>query len=98
LKKSFVSAPILSHFDPKRKIVVETDVSNLVIIRVLSQYDDDDIIYPVAYFSRKYSPAEINYEIYDEELLIIICAFTEWCSLLEGFPHTIEVISPIIET
>jgi hypothetical protein len=91
LKKSFVSVPILRHFDPERKMVVETDASNLVIVRVLSQYDDNDILRPVAYFSRQYSPAEIHYEIYEKELLVIVQAFKEWYPLLEGFLHTILV-------
>jgi hypothetical protein len=52
LKKFFVSAPMLHHFDPERKIVVETDASNLVVARILSQDDNDnDIFHPVAYFS-----------------------------------------------
>jgi hypothetical protein len=79
LKKSFVSAPILHQFDPERKIAVETDASNLVVTGVLSQCDDDDdndddndILHPVAYFSRKHSPAKINYEIYGKELLTIV--------------------------
>jgi hypothetical protein len=94
LKKSFISASILHHFDPERKITVETDASNLVVTRVLLQYDDDDdILYLVAYFSKKHSPAKINYEIYNKELLAIVQAFKEWCPLLEGSPHTIEVIS-----
>jgi hypothetical protein len=75
-------------------MVVETDVANLiVIVGALSPYDDDDILHPVAYFSRKHSPAKINYEIYDKELLAIVQAFKAWCTLLEVSPHTIEVIS-----
>jgi hypothetical protein len=93
LKKSFVLAAILRHFDPERKIMVETDASNLIIVRVLSQYDHDNILHPVAYFSRKHSPAKINYEIYDKELLTIVRTFNGWCPLLEGAPHTIKVIS-----
>jgi hypothetical protein len=73
--------------------MVETDVSNLVIAGMLSQHNEDNILHPVTYFSRKHSPAEINYEIYDEELLVITCAIKEWRLLLEGSPHTIEVIS-----
>jgi hypothetical protein len=72
---------------------VETDASNLIIARVLLQYVDNDIFYPVAYFSRKHSLAMSNYEIYDKELLAIIWGFKEWCPLLEGSIHTIEVIS-----
>jgi hypothetical protein len=71
--------------------MVETDTSNLIITGVLSQYDDDNILHPVAYFSRKHSPAEINYEIYDKELLAIIQVLKKWRPLLEGSPHTIEV-------
>ncbi|KAF4311370.1 hypothetical protein GTA08_BOTSDO13164 [Botryosphaeria dothidea] len=39
---------------------------------ILSQYDDNGVLRPVAYFSKKNSPAECNYEIYDKELLAII--------------------------
>jgi hypothetical protein len=73
--------------------MVKTDAANLIIARVLSQYDDDDILHPVAYFSRKQSPAEINYKIYDKELLAIVRSFKELRSLLAGLPHTINVIS-----
>jgi hypothetical protein len=93
LRKSFVSTPILYHFDPERKIVVETDTSNLVIVRVLSQYDDHDILHPMAFVLRKHFPAKIYYEIYDKELLAIVQAFKECCPLLEGSLHTIQVIS-----
>jgi hypothetical protein len=73
--------------------VVETDTFNLIIASVLSQYDNKDILHLVTYFSKKHSPAEINYEINDKELLVCIYAFKEWYLLLEGFPCPIEVIS-----
>jgi hypothetical protein len=73
--------------------MVEMDASNLVVTRVLSQYDNDDILHPVAYFSRKHSSAKINYEIYDKELFAIVRAFKEWLLHSERSPWTIEVIS-----
>ena len=39
---------------------------------------DDGILRPVAFFSKKMSPQECNYEIYDKELLAIVRAFEEW--------------------
>jgi hypothetical protein len=93
LKKSFVAVLVLHHFHPERKIMVETDASNPVIACMLAQYDNDDILHPLTYFSRKYSPVKINSEIYDKELLTIVCAFEEWYSLQEGSPHTTEVVS-----
>jgi hypothetical protein len=93
LKRSSLSGPTLRHFDLERNIIVKTDTSNLVVAEVLSQYDDDDILLPVTYFSRMQSPAKSNYEIHDKELLAIIWAFKEWCPRLTGSPHTIKVIS-----
>jgi hypothetical protein len=72
LKTTFTSAPVLARFDPDRDVIVETDTSDYVSAGVLSQYDDDNILHPVAYFSKKHSPAECNYEIYDKESMAII--------------------------
>ena len=57
--------------------MVETDASDYVSTGVLSQYDDQGILHPVAFFSKIYAPAEYNYEIYDKELLAVIGAFEE---------------------
>ena len=39
------------------------------------------------------SPAELNYKIYDKELLAIYEAFKQWRNYLEGVPHVILVLS-----
>jgi hypothetical protein len=51
---------------------METDTSDYLSTGVLSQYDNDRILYPIAFFSKKYSPAEYKYEIYDKELIAIV--------------------------
>jgi hypothetical protein len=78
LKKAFTMAPVLRHFDYERQIIVETDASDYVSAGILSQYDDEGILHPVAFFSKKHTPAECNYEIYDKELMAILQAFEEW--------------------
>jgi len=93
LKKAFTSAPILRHFDYDWEIIVETDTSDYVSAGILSQHDDDDVLHPVAFYSKKQSPAECNYEIYDKELMAIIWAFEEWRPHLEGSHHPIQVLS-----
>jgi hypothetical protein len=77
LKKYFILAQVLCHFNPERKIVVETDISNLVIAGALPPYDDKGILYSVAYFSRKHSSVKINHEIYNKEPLMIIHVIKE---------------------
>lgn len=75
LKTSFIEAPILKHFDIDRKIYLEIDASDYVTAAVLSQEDDDGILHPIAFMSKKFDPAECNYEIYDNELLAIVRSF-----------------------
>ena len=43
LRQAFIKAPILHHFDPKRHIRVETDVSGYAISGILSQLTSDDL-------------------------------------------------------
>lgn len=90
LKARFASAPILKHFDPNKPAILETDASDFAIGAVLSQVHDKRS-HPVAFYSRKMSPAEINYDIHDKEMLAIVAALEEWRHYLQGgrFPTTI---------
>ena len=47
----------------------------------------------VAFYSRSLSNAEINYTIYDKELLAIITAFDVWRQHLEGAKYSVQVIT-----
>ena len=72
---------------------METDASDYVSADILSQYDDEGTLHPVVFYSKKHSPAECNYEIYDKELLVIVRAFEEWRPHLEGSSHPAQVLS-----
>jgi hypothetical protein len=93
LKRRFTTAPILRQFDLKKVCIVETNASDFALGAVLSQKGDDGRLYLVAFHSRKFTPAEINYEIYDKELLAIVDCFKVWRRYLEGATHTIQVYS-----
>jgi RNase H-like domain found in reverse transcriptase/Reverse transcriptase (RNA-dependent DNA polymerase) len=84
LKLRFTEAPILQRYDPDKPSTVETDSSDFVSAGVLSQPDGNGILRPVAFFSKKLTPVECNYEIYDKELLAIIRSFEQWRPELEG--------------
>ena len=86
LKKAFTNAPALAHFNPDLETWVETDASDYVVAAILSQRDLQGVLRPVAYLSKKMSPQECNYEIYDKELLAIVRAFEEWHPELAGTP------------
>jgi len=67
LKKAFTTVP--NHFDPSRPAILETDALDYADGGVVSQYDDDGVLHPCAFFSLKFTAAELNYEIYDKEML-----------------------------
>ncbi len=55
--------------------MIEIDALNYVFKDILSQYDENEILHSVTYFSKKHNSIKCNYEIYDKELMIIVCAF-----------------------
>ena len=72
LKLTFTQAPVLTHFDPANPIVVEMDASDYAIAAIISQISPDNSdLHPIAFYSRGMKPTELNYEIYDKELLAI---------------------------
>ena len=65
---------MLITFDPARKIIVETDLLDKAIRAEISQPDKKERIYLVAFYSRKLTLVELNYNIHDKELLVIVAA------------------------
>ena len=74
---------------------MKTDAFNYVVITMLSQKEADEILRFITFLSKKMSPAECNYDIYDKELMIIVRAFEEWHSELveTSIEDSIQVIS-----
>uniref|UniRef100_A0A803JG23 Gypsy retrotransposon integrase-like protein 1 n=1 Tax=Xenopus tropicalis TaxID=8364 RepID=A0A803JG23_XENTR len=92
LKKEFSSAPILRPPDSALPFIVEVDASEVGAGAVLSQrHPITNKMHPCAFFSRKFSPAEINYDIGNRELLAVKLALEEWRHLLEGAKHLVTV-------
>jgi RNase H-like domain found in reverse transcriptase/Reverse transcriptase (RNA-dependent DNA polymerase)/Integrase zinc binding domain/Chromo (CHRromatin Organisation MOdifier) domain/Retrotransposon gag protein/Zinc knuckle/Retroviral aspartyl protease len=93
LKGQFSKEPVLAMYDPEKEITLETDASDYAIGAVLSQPDQNGKLHPVMFHSRKFLPAEINYDVHDKELLAIVDAFEVWESYLSGTKHQVKVIT-----
>ena len=70
--------------------VVETDASDYALGCILSQFHGKRL-HPVAFHSRKLSPAKRNYDIHDKALLAIVVAFMEWRHYLKGTEKPVTV-------
>ena len=85
-------ASVLAHFDARLETIIESDSSDYVSAEVLSQKGEDEVIRPVAFFSKTLLSAECNYEIYDKELLAIIRCFEEWRPELQSVEKPIKIL------
>ena len=83
LKSWFCKAPILVHFLCGRPTVIEIDASDYALGAVMSQECEDGRLHRMAFHSRKFQPAEINYDIHDKEMLAIVAALKEWEHILK---------------
>ncbi len=94
LKETFITAPILVHPDPNKAFVVEVDASTTGVGAVLSQQQGNPAkLHPCAFFSRKLSLAEKNYDIGNRELLAIKLTLEEWRHWLEGAQEPFVVLT-----
>ncbi|KAJ1598432.1 hypothetical protein NDA14_000399 [Ustilago hordei] len=92
LIQAFTSAGVLQHFNYHLPTRLETDASDFAIAGVLKQ-EHEGQWHPVAFYSRKMSPAEKNYEIHDKELLAVVACLTQWRHMLAGLPRQLVILT-----
>lgn len=88
LKDALCDAPTLAHPDWNKPFEMVADASIIGLGAVLLQDG-----HPLAYLSKKLSPAEINYTTTDQELLAVVTALSEWRCYLEGGKYNFTIVS-----
>ena len=73
---------MLAQFDEAKETVLECDASGWATGGALMQFVDR-VLRSVAFYSRRMTPAECNYEIYDKEMLAIVTCLDEWSEWLK---------------
>ena len=87
----FTKEPILTIFNPVKKIMVEIDASKIALNSILSQPDEKQRLYSVTFHSRKFTVPKLNYDIHDKKLLAIVDSFKVWRIYLERLKYTIKI-------
>jgi hypothetical protein len=64
-------------FNPKLLTELAIDALDYVISVEVGQIRKDGKYWPISFFSKKFLGAELNYEIYNKELLAIVRAIEE---------------------
>ena len=75
IKNKFIEELILKIYQLMLLIRVKTNILDFILGVCLLQKHIDRVQYPVTYYSRKLTPLELNYNIYNKELLGIVTVF-----------------------
>lgn len=76
LKDLLTKAPILSHFDPARETIIQTDASFFGWGFIISQIDAESRReHPIAIESGRFTGAQLNYTTTEKEFMAIVEAF-----------------------
>ncbi len=93
LKKQISSISVLRHFNVKRQAILKIDAFNYVKDDILSQYNDENVLHSIVFYSKSMISAECNYHIYDKKLLAIIWCFEHWRLKLEDTELFIQMFT-----
>jgi len=88
----FTSAPILTYWISDTQLIIETNALDYALAAILSIVNEENKVHLVAFHSYTFTTAELNYNMYDKELLAIFEAFKIWQHYLEGPAYPINVV------
>lgn len=89
-KEKLRQAPVLTHYDPHKPMVVSCDASPYGVGGVLSLVNSDGLEEPVAFASRKLNAIERRYSQLDKEGLAVVFAIKKFHKYLEGRRFVIQ--------
>ena len=98
LENAFTKVLILYHFDLESYIQINTDASDYITGKVLSQLTLDNMgqWHLIVYFLKKMISAKTWYKTHNDELLAIIKAYKTWHHYLKGYKHKVFILTDYI--
>ncbi|XP_041473721.1 uncharacterized protein K02A2.6-like [Lytechinus variegatus] len=88
-KRLLQTDSILTHYDPAKPILLQTDASPYGLGAVISHVESDGQEHPITFASRTLMPSEVNYAQYEKESLSIIFGLKKFHKQLHGRSFTI---------
>ncbi len=93
LHNVFIKMFILRHFDSEWHIHIEINTFNYAVADILSQSDNEDQWYLIAFWFRMMINVERNYEMHNQKLLVIVMMFKHWWHYVEDNYHNVEILT-----
>ncbi len=77
-KGRIITESIIYDIDLEKPYEVDIDISNFMIGVQLGQWDNQNKLYPIIFFSWWFYKVEFNYSIYNKEFIAIVEILKEW--------------------
>ena len=91
MKEWFTKELVLAVLDLDKKIRMEVDILEYAIREILSMECEDRRWKLVAFLSKSLNEIERNYEIHNQEMLVVTRGLENWKYLLEGIKFKFEI-------
>ena len=91
LRAKLMTTPLLAYLYFERDFTLETNASKCGLGAILSQYQDDNRLHPVAYTSASVSTSEAHYAISDLEILAVVWTVIHFRYYL--YSHNVSVVT-----
>ena len=95
----FIEIFMLIHFDSNNQTMIEIDVSNFAIAKIIFQLvksfhiESQKQWHSIVFYSRKMIFVEIKYSTHDQKLFVIVESFKQWRYYLKNNQFTITMMS-----
>ena len=93
LINAVTQGPTLAQPDLSLPFFLQVDASAYAMGAILTQKDHRGKHRAVGFLSKTFNQAECNYDIHDQELLVVFRALSHWCHLLLSSPFEVTVLT-----
>ena len=84
IKCLLAQKPVLKIADFSKPFVIFVDASSIASAAILMQTDENDVLHPICYYSKKHNKSQLNYTTTDLEALALVLAIRAFRIYLSG--------------
>jgi hypothetical protein len=93
LKRAMCDSSALLTVNEEKPFYLHVDASCFAVGASLSQKDDNGVLRPVAFFSRKLSDIQLRWDVYEREIYSVVAALEQWQMYLRGTSVPIQIFT-----
>lgn len=90
IKQKLACVSNLRHYNPDLPLILTCDASQVALGAIISNRDENGVVRPIAYASKKLNSTEVKYSAIDKEAMSIIFGVTKFYNYIYGRTFELE--------